>query len=395
MTPYPHQIKIAHEALTILRNEGLVYLAMEERTGKTLTAILMCENSKATNILVITKKKAIIGWEDTLSKFTHTKTYTIINYESLHKLPKASYDLCIIDEAHANLGAYPKLGKTWKATYKVVYGKPIIFMSATPSAQTYSQLYHQMKLSKWSPWAKYSNFYKWFEVNGVQQSQYIAGREIKLYNKTKDNVFEDVKHLFITYTRNELGFEHEPNDILHFVDLSEYTKDLYRRLEKNKVITINDSLILADTPMGLMTKLHQVEGGTIKYEEEDYILDNTEKIDYIKSMFGDSKDVVLFYHYINELKKLKQYFKQATILQATSFAEGVDLSMFKTLVVYSMDFSTARYTQRRARQCNMKRTEPIDVHFILVNKGISHQVYETVAINKKNFVNSYYEVGLI
>ena len=208
-------------------------------------------------------------------------------------------------------------------------------------------------------------------------------------------MYDEVKHLFITYTRRELGFEHEPNDIIHYVNLDNNTKLLYRRLEKHKVIDIYGDTILADTPMSLLTRLHQLEGGTIKYKEENYILENTEKIEYIKSTFGDTKDIVVFYHYINELEKLKQHFKNATILQATSFAEGVDLSMYKTLVIYSMDFSTARYTQRRARQCNMKRGEPIDVHFILVKDGISEQVYKTVAINKTNFVNRYYEVGLI
>lgn len=56
-----------------------------------------------------------------------------------------------------------------------------------------------------------------------------------------------------------------------------------------------------------------------------------------------------------------------------------------------MDFSTAKYTQRRARQCNMKRDTPIDFHFLLVKGGISEQVYKTVAINRTNFVDSYFK----
>jgi hypothetical protein len=55
-----------------------------------------------------------------------------------------------------------------------------------------------------------------------------------------------------------------------------------------------------------------------------------------------------------------------------------------------MDFSTARYSQRRARQCNMLRGEPIDVHYLLVKGGISEKVYQTVAINKQNFIDKYF-----
>lgn len=349
--------------------------------------------SKAKSILVITKKKALDGWEDTFEKYSTTKLYTAINYESLHKLANTNFDLVIIDEAHANLSAYPKVGKTWKSVYTITKDKPLIYLSATPSAQTFSQLYHQLKLSTWSPWSQYKNFYEWFRVYGIEKMIYLGGRQVKQYNECKSQAFEDVKHLFISYTRKELGFEHEPNDILHYIDLDKETKELYNALNKHSAIESLD--YIADTPMKLMVGLHQIEGGTLKNEDNYTELRNTEKIRYLKEKFGDKESVVIFYHYKAEEAKLAKAFKKARILQATSFAEGVDLSMYGTLIIYSMDFSTARYTQRRARQCNMRRGDPIDVHFLLVKGGISEQVYETVAVNKSNFVNKYFDRGEI
>mgnify|MGYP003605597641 CR=1 FL=1 len=392
MKPYQHQIDISDKAYEILKSKLIVYLSMEERTGKTLTSILLCEKTKANNILVITKKKALEGWQDTLQKFKEiNKNYTCINYESLHKLDSTkTYDLIIIDEAHANLSAYPKVGAIWKSVYKLTKGKPIIFLSATPSAQTYAQLYHQMKLSSWSPWIKFKNFYDWHRVYGIPKSIYAAGRQIMQYNEVKvDKVEADVKELFISYTRKELGFEHEPKDIIHYVELSEPTKRRYNELNKDSII--KELGYVADTPMKLLQGLYQLEGGTLKIDENRSIrLDTKEKIDYIKSMFGDTTDLVIFYHFKEEEMKLKIHFENALILQATSFAEGVDLSMYKTLVIYSMDFSTARYSQRRARQANMKRDTPIDVHYLLVKSGISEQVYNTVAVNKTNFIDRYF-----
>lgn len=387
MKPYKHQESIALQAYEILKKNYLVYLAMEERTGKTLTAILIAEMSKAETILVITKKKAISGWEDTLIAYKHSKHFHVINYESLHKV-EGSFDLIVIDEAHANLSAYPLVTKTWKTVFKFTKGKPIIYLSATPSAQTYAQLYHQLKLSSWSPF-KQKNFYEWHREHGIEQIIFIGGRTIKQYNKVRSEIFDKVKHLFISYTRQELGFEHEPSDVIHLVKLSEEARKLYNELLKHNII--KDLNYVADTPMKLLLGLHQIEGGTLKQEDQLNILANTEKINYILETFGDSKDIVIFYHYQNELIKLKKYFSLATILQATSFAEGVDLSMYKTLIIYSMDFSTARYTQRRARQCNMKRDTIIDVHYLLVEGAISHQVYQTVAVNKSNFVDSYFD----
>lgn len=390
MKPYQHQIDISSQALDILRKNMIVYLAMQERTGKTLTSILICEQTKMNNILVITKKKALEGWNDTLSKYQHKKTYFCINYESLHKCTFTP-DLVIIDEAHSNLGAYPKVGKTWKEVYKFTKGKPIIYLSATPSAQTYAQLYHQLKLSSWTPWIKYANFYTWHKVYGIEKTIFLGGRQLKQYDEVKSEiVMNDVKHLFISYTRTELGFEHEPNDIIHYVDLSTEIKECYNNLLKDRVATIAGEEVIADTVMALRTKLHQIEGATLKQEDKNIFLSKIDKIDYILKTWGDSKDLVIFYQYQNELSLLKQTFKLATILQGTSFAEGVDLSMYETCVVYSMDFSTAKYTQRRARQCNMKRDTPIDFHFLLVKGAISEQVYNTVAINRVNFVDSYF-----
>ncbi len=97
------------------------------------------------------------------------------------------------------------------------------------------------------------------------------------------------------------------------------------------------------------------------------------------------------YNYIAEGTKLNEIFSNARILQATSYAEGVDLSSHKNLVIYSQDFSTARHTQRRARQANKKRQHPITVHYLLVKDGLSEQVYKTVSLNKKNFVDSRFD----
>jgi len=96
------------------------------------------------------------------------------------------------------------------------------------------------------------------------------------------------------------------------------------------------------------------------------------------------------YNYIAEGIKLRHWFKNATILQATSYAEGVDLHHIEHLIIYSQDFSTARHTQRRARQAAKDREWPITVHFLLVKGGISEQVYKTVSINKRNYVDSMF-----
>jgi hypothetical protein len=59
------------------------------------------------------------------------------------------------------------------------------------------------------------------------------------------------------------------------------------------------------------------------------------------------------------------------------------------LVIYSMGFSTSKYTQRRCRQANKNREKPIKVHYLLTS--FDKKVYEQVAIKNKNFTGRTYE----
>ena len=54
-----YQKDITNKALDILKVNNFVYLSMEVRTGKTLTALSIAEKITAGRVLFITKKKAI------------------------------------------------------------------------------------------------------------------------------------------------------------------------------------------------------------------------------------------------------------------------------------------------------------------------------------------------
>lgn len=392
MTPYPHQIDLAAEALPILKKYGIVYLAAEERTGKTLASILLAESVPGKTVLVITKKKALDGWHETLDAYKDAKkSYTVTNYHQALK-QRTDFDLVILDEAHNYISSFPKHGKLWSEVKAVCRQKPIIYMSATPHAQGPQQLYGQLGISSFSPWAKHKNFYEWFRLYGKPYELKIGGIPIRQYDKCDaELILGTCEHLFITKTRKELGFEHEPEDKLHWIPLYQNTKDVYNELLEHNIFKLSIGMLVCDTKSKLRFSLHQLEGGTMKIDDERFILANDEKIQYIKSTFKDLSNCVIMYNYIAEKEKLEKAFPNTRILQATSFAEGVDLHKIEHLIIYSQDFSTARHTQRRARQANKKRDTPIVVHYLLVKKGLSHQVYKTVSLNKKNFVDSVFE----
>ena len=122
-------------------------------------------------------------------------------------------DLVIIDEAHNYISAIPKPSTTWKKIRKLTKNKPIIFISATPHAQGFQMLYHQLALSDWSPWAKYPNFYSWFKTYGEPYQIKVHGKWVNQYDRTNEEMVRATcGHIFSYKTRSELGFEHEPPD---------------------------------------------------------------------------------------------------------------------------------------------------------------------------------------
>ena len=383
---------MANDCYKVLKKYGLVYLAAEERTGKSLTAILLAEMTNRENILILTKKKALGGWNETLHSYQPDKMFKVTNYHQACKLSN-TYDLIILDEAHSYLSAYPKTGKIWRDVAKLTKGQPIIYLSATPYAQGPQLLFHQFKLSSWSPWNRYRNFYEWFRVYGISNPIRTPYGLTETYTKVQPGTFNSVQHLFITKTRKELDFEHEPEDVCKYIELNPETRHWYNQCMNSEMLKIPEMDIECplDSPMKLRTTLHMLEGGVAKCEDKYYILPNQEKIDAIKRDFGDREDIAIMYQYIAEGEKLRKAFQRATIMQGTSFAEGVDLSSFSTLIIYSQDFSTARHSQRRARQANKKRDTEIKVHFYLVKDAVSEQVYNTVSKNKQNFVDAVFD----
>lgn len=394
LTPYPYQASISQNAYEILAKYGMVFLAMEERTGKSLTSLLVCERcSNVQHILIITKKRAISGWDETISRFENTKNlkFTIMNFESLHKL-EGSFDLAIIDEAHYAISSYPKPSRTFLATRRLVWNLPCIFLSATPSAESFSQLFHELNVTKYSPFSRYRSFYEWHRVYGIPCHQWISGRKIEKYNEVKvHEVVSAVEHLFISFSRNDLGFKYEPTDRPVFIELSSRTKQLMLKLKNSKVLEGFGLPYTADTIVKELTALHQLEGGTLKLSDSSAVETGaTEKIDCILSTYGDSESLAIMYNYVAEKNLLKKHFKKALIVQGTAFAEGIDLSHYKQLVVYSMNFSASKFIQRRARQCNLSRDEPIVVDYLLCKGCISEMVYNAIINDKMSFTQTYY-----
>lgn len=399
-----YQSEIAQRANQILSNKNIVYLAMEVRTGKTATSLEIARLYGSKRVLFLTKKKAIKSIENDYIDFGFSEHFdiTVINDESMHKLEDNNYDLIIHDEHH-RFGAFPKPGIHTKMYKQMFAFKPMIFLSGTPSPESYSQIYHQFWVSAYSPFKHYVNFYRWADdyVNKYQRN--INGILINEYDKgIEQKIMSAVSEYMITFQQKQAGFSTEIEEEILHIAMSDTIKNIIKKLERDLVVEGKNEVILADTPVKLMQKIHQLCSGTVKFESGNSMVIDTTKAEFIKSQFATLK-IGVFYKFKEELNALKQVFGdelttelndfdngdfKVIALQIVSGREGISLKNADYVVFYNIDFSATSYWQARDRMTTMSRKFN-KVYWIFSEGGIEDKIYETVKAKKKFTVNIF------
>lgn len=396
-----YQRQIANDGLAILKQYGIVYLAMEVRTGKTSTCLEICKMYDAKRVLFLTKKKAIDSITADYNDFGHSFDITIINDESMHKVT-GEFDLVVHDENH-RFGSFPKPGAATKLFKQKFSHLPMIFLSGTPNPESFSQMYHQMWVSDRSPWSRYSNFYKWAaDYVKVTQKRIGAHMHNDYSNGIEDKIMPDVKHLMITYTQVDAGFISTINEHILRVKMSDLTYQIADALMKDRVVEGANEVILADTAAKLMQKLHQLYSGTVKFESGNSMILDTSKAEFIRSHFATSK-VGIFYIFKAELETLKDVYGdelttdidafdtgqyKAIALQTVSGREGISLKNADYLVFYNIMHSAVSYWQARDRMTTMDRPNN-DVYWVFSENGIEDKIYKVVKGKKKYTTNIF------
>jgi hypothetical protein len=181
-------------------------------------------------------------------------------------------------------------------------------------------------------------------------------------------------------------------------EMQPITYEVIRRLKKDLIVRNGQGqVILGDTGVKLMQKMHQLSSGTCKFEDGTSKVIDDSKARFIKEKFQGEK-IAIFYKFKAEWDALLQVFgadyltssveefdstDKNIALQIVSGREGVSLKNAKYLVYYNIDFSATSYWQSRDRMTTMQRQEN-EVFWIFSKGGIEYDIYKTVQ-QKKDF----------
>ena len=403
-----YQSEIIDKSLKILNRSNFVYLAMEVRTGKTLTSLGIAEKLGVENVLFLTKKKAIQSISDDYDKLCPAGfSLFTINYESMHKAPNLKWDVIVCDEAHS-LGAFAKPNKRSKAVRDLIQKTraKVILLSGTPTPESYSQMYHQVYGIPGNPFSQFKNFYRFCDRYVEVKERKINGLFIKDYSRGLPSILDAMKPYTISLTQKSAGFVTETTEEVLQVSMEPNTYALANKLKKDLVVEGTDEVVLADTPVKLMMKLHQIYSGSVKFESgNSQVLDYT-KAKFIKEHFKDKK-IGIFYKFKEELNALKKIFGDSLVtelgpfeqtdkniaLQIVSGREGISLRHADCLVYYNIDFSATSYWQSKDRMTTKDRLKN-KVYWVFSRGGIESDIYKAVT-KKKDYTLRHFKRDLL
>jgi len=399
----PYQVPIFEMAKPILSFEKHVYLVLEPRLGKTYISYALCDHVNAKDVLYITKikniKNALKDHKNGGFKFN----VTVTNYEQAHKIDY-EFDLIIIDEAH-NYGTFPKPSLRYKNLKGIAKkAEYIIWLSATPTPENYSQIFHQLQLSNNSPFKEYKSFYKWAVDYVEKKSKYIGSRSVVDWSGGISKKILPIFDKFrVCYTQEQAGFKFVVKETFINVKMMDSTKKVIDILKRDRIVNGKTGVILADTGGKLFQKIHQLCSGTVKLEDGRAVTIDDTKAQLIPQMSGK---LAIYYVFKEEREMLvkvlgdkitedDQEFQESTdkiyISQVISGREGVKIDTADKLIMFNIGHAYLSYRQTMDRIQDFERDTQPEMVWLFSDFGVERSIYDVVKNTKTNFTYNHYK----
>lgn len=386
-------------------------LFMQQRTGKTLTALWLAEAWNCTDNLIICPKKGIPVWEAEIRAqgldSSHWQVYSFETFRIRHKeFIFKKWDLVIVDESHR---IKERSSQQTKAIWKLSkLARKRLILTGSPQGNGMEDYYAQLRFIRpdvFPTWKSFCDNYLTIEdvtlpgredpfpkiVGYRNQDQFKAILATMSYRVTRDEV-SSVKTR-VKSRRLEIA-------------PSEAFLGPYREMDKELMTEVQDNLITAPMVLVKASKLHQLCGGFIKSDGGEVLTANQDKLSYFWELVdGELKgqSFVVIANYKAEMDTIAQGLSdrgisnvqirggkkhqynpddrsQVTILNPSA-GEAINLAHYSVMVVFSMNYSFLKWEQFKDRIV-LVDTPEVRYYYLLMKGTIDETVYSAV-VNKK------------
>ena len=185
------------------------------------------------------------------------------------------------------------------------------------------------------------------------------------------------------------------------VELSHKSWKKYKELEREYVLELEESDIIASNAATLSNKLLQLASGCVYDENGDAVEIHQEKLEALERIVEDAQGqpILIFYQYKHDLTRIQQRFKQAKVLDVSagdikkwnngeipillahpqSAGHGLNLQQGGHIIVwFGLTWSLEYYQQANARLDRQGQTEPVIVHHLIAKGTIDEDVIEAL-----------------
>ncbi|MGL9749518.1 phage DNA helicase [Enterococcus sp. DIV0170] len=186
------------------------------------------------------------------------------------------------------------------------------------------------------------------------------------------------------------------------VELSKKNWEKYKELEREYVLELKDSDVVASNAAVLSGKLSQLASGCIYDENGAAIEIHQEKLDALERVIEDAQGqpILLFYRFRHEAERIEKRFKHVKRLDVAagdvkkwndgklplllahpkSAGHGLNLQHGGHIIVwFGIDWPLELYQQANARLDRQGQTEPVIIHHLIAKGTIDEDVMQSLA----------------
>lgn len=430
-TPHPYQT-IAIDRIVANTHYGLL---LDMGLGKsicTLMAINQLINNRfeVTKVLLIAPKKVAEStwvqeatkWDDTKNlkivkvlgsakqriDALHTKADVyVINRENVtwlcdyykHTIKQWPFDMLVVDESSSFKNPRAKRFKSLRRV-RGLFDR-IVILTGTPAPNTLMDLWSQIYLLDGGErlGRTITEYRDRYFVPDKTNGHIVYSYRLKA--SAEKDIYKRLQTACMSLKAADYLSLPERIDNVIRVEMTDEEKALYQTMERQHVLALADSEIIALTAAAVANKLLQMANGYVYDDDKHCTKIHEQKIEVLKELADTNagKPMLVFYNFRHDLTAIKKAFPNARELKTdadvadwnnghidmllahpASAGYGLNLQAGGHIIVwYGLTWSLEQYQQANARLYRQGQKETVIIHHLVTTGTMDEQVMRAIA----------------